>query len=234
MELLERVSNAGVVRPFKEAISGNGVAIIAEVKKASPSRGNFGLTMAVETLAGYYQDGGASAVSVLTEEEYFLGSAKDLQIVRAAVHLPVLRKDFIVDRYQLYESRVMGADAVLLIAGLLDEETLRSYLGICRELGMGALVETHCREDLANAIRSGAEIIGVNNRDLHTFKTDISHTISLANLIPDGILLVSESGIFTVDDVKRLGEAGAHAVLVGESLVRSADPAQKIRELLGG
>jgi indole-3-glycerol phosphate synthase len=232
--LLEQLRNAGEIRPFKEALSNNGVAIIAEVKKASPSRGNLGLTIPVETLAGYYQQGGASAVSVLTEEEYFLGSVADLQIVRAAVHLPVLRKDFIVDRYQLYESRVIGADAVLLIAGLLDEATLRCYLGICRELGLAALVETHTREDLTCAIRAGAGIIGINNRDLNTFKTDILHTINLANLVPDGVLLVSESGIFTAEDVKRLGEAGADAVLVGESLVRSANPAQKIRELLGG
>ncbi len=232
--LLEQLKNAGEMRPFKEALSGTGVAIIAEVKKASPSRGNFGLTIPVERLARCYQQGGASAVSVLTEEEHFQGSVADLQSVRAAVQLPVLRKDFIVDSYQIYESRVIGADAVLLIAGLLAEETLRCYLGICRELGLAALVETHSPEDMHIALRAGAEIIGVNNRDLSTFKTDISHTVSLANLVPAGVLLVSESGIFTAGDVKQLGEAGADAVLVGESLVRSADPAQKIRELLGG
>jgi indole-3-glycerol phosphate synthase len=232
--LQEQLKYAGEIRPFKEALSGKEVAIIAEVKRASPSRGSLGLRTPVETLAGHYQRGGASAISVLTEEDYFMGSVTDLQSVRAAVQLPILRKDFIVDHYQLYESRVIGADAVLLIAGLLDEETLRRYLGICRELGLATLVETHSQEDLASAIRAGAEIIGVNNRDLNTFKTDISHTISLAGLVPDGVLLVSESGIFTADDVKRLSEAGADAVLVGESLVRSADPAQKIRELLGG
>lgn len=230
--LQEQLEYAGEKRPFKDALNGKGVAIIAEVKKASPSRGNFGLKIPVETLAGHYQRGGATAVSVLTEEDYFMGSVADLQTVRAAVQLPILRKDFILDSYQLYESRVIGADAVLLIAGLLNEETLRCYLGICRELGLAALVETHSREDLASAIRAGAEIIGINNRNLNTFKTDISHTINLANLVPDGVLLVSESGIFTADDVKRLGEAGADAVLVGESLVRSADPAKKIRELL--
>lgn len=232
--LQEQLKNACDVRPFKEAISGKGVAIIAEVKRASPSRGDFRLTIPIETLAGYYQEGGASAVSVLTEEEYFQGSVADLQSVRSAVQLPVLRKDFIVDSYQLYESRVIGADAVLLIAGLLEEKVLRCYLGICRELGLAALVETHSRVELDIALRAGADIIGINNRDLNTFKTDISHTISLANLVPDGVLFVSESGIFTADDVKRLGEVGADAVLVGESLVRSADPAQKIRELLGG
>ncbi len=232
--LREKLRDAGDIRPFKEALEKEGMAVIAEVKKASPSKGDFGLTVPVDELARCYQAGGASAISVLTEEDHFHGSVADLLSVRATVNLPVLRKDFIVDSYQLYESRVIGADAVLLIAGLLDEEKLCHYLGICRELGLAALVETHNGEDLAQAIKAGADIIGVNNRNLSTFKTDISHTINLASMVPNNVLLVSESGIFTSEDVNKLAEAGAHAVLVGESLVRSNDPEQKIRELLGG
>jgi indole-3-glycerol phosphate synthase len=233
-ELKELLSGAEPVRPFAEALVKPGISVIAEVKKASPSRGDFNLETPVEELAARYGAGGARAVSVLTEEAFFKGSSADLQAVRRAVDLPVLRKDFIIDAYQLYESRVLPADAVLLIAGLLPEKTLKRYLEICGELGLAAVVEVHEAGEVAAALRAGAKILGINNRDLRTFRTDVRHTLHLAGLVPEGIILVSESGISRAEDVRKLAGAGVDAVLVGEALVLAADPAAKIRELLGG
>jgi indole-3-glycerol phosphate synthase len=232
-EVKALLADSKPVRPFRSSLQQQGMSVIAEIKKASPSRGNFGLTRDVESLAHLYEKGGAAAVSVLTEESCFGGKANDLVSVRDTLLLPVLRKDFIVDRYQLFESRMLGADAVLLIAGLLSARVLADFLEICASLRLEALVETHTREDIFTALSAGATVIGINNRDLKTFSTDISCTRKLAHLVPPHILLVSESGIQSRDEVKLLSEAGVDAVLVGEALVRAADPVLKIRELRG-
>ncbi len=230
----EKLLDAEPPRPFNEALLKPGISVIAEVKKASPSKGDFNLMFPVEELALRYEAGGARAISVLTEEDFFIGSTADLFKVRSAVSLPVLRKDFIVDSYQLYESRALGADAVLLITGLLEEKELTAFLDLCNELGLAAMVETHSEVEIKTALLAGAQIVGINNRNLQTFTTDVRHTIQLAPLVPDELLLVSESGIHTARDVDLLAAAGVDAVLVGESLVCHCDPAKKIQELVRG
>ncbi|MDW7650799.1 MAG: indole-3-glycerol phosphate synthase TrpC [Bacillota bacterium] len=232
-QLKESLTAAGSPGKFRAALTAPGISVIAEIKRASPSKGDFGLRVPITELAGQYEAGGASAISVLTEEDFFLGSQEDLTAVRQTVTLPVLRKDFVIDAYQLYETRALNADAVLLIAGFLPEKQLAGYLEICEELGLAALVETHNQEEIKLALRAGANILGINNRDLRTFRTDINRTVRLAGLIPDDVVLVSESGIHTAEDIKMLTLAGADAVLVGESLVKSADAAAKIREFSG-
>ena len=234
LSLRAKLAAASPLRPFTAALCAPGIPLIAEIKRASPSRGDFGLTMPVESLALCYQRGGARAVSVLTEEDHFQGSLADLSAVRRAVDLPVLRKDFIVDRWQLFETRLLPADAVLLIASLLPGTRLAEFLKVCRTLGLEALVETRSAEEVKRALAAGAKIIGVNNRDLHAFKIDLDLTLTLAGLIPTGVLLVSESGITAPGDLKRVAAAGAKAVLVGEALVRAVDPAATVRMLLGG
>jgi len=228
----ERLPDAEAPRPFNEALLIPGISVIAEVKKASPSKGDFNLMFPVDELAQHYEKGGARAISVLTEEDFFRGSAADLIQVRRVVRLPVLRKDFIIDSYQLYESRIMGADAVLLITGLLEEKEVTAFLDLCNELGLAALVETHSEVEIKTALRAGAKIVGINNRNLQTFTTDVSHTIQLASLVPDELLLISESGIHTARDVDLLAAAGVDAMLVGESLICHCDPAKKIQELV--
>ncbi len=220
-------------RDFKKAIAASGISLIAEVKKASPSKGVFRETFDPALLALEYETAGASALSVLTDEKFFQGSLNDLQDVSIAVKLPVLRKDFIIDEYQIYEAKYFGADAVLLIAAILQEKQLKSFRLLAEDLGLDVLVEVHSKEELASALASGAEIIGINNRDLKTFETDIFTTIELAELVPKTCLLVSESGIFTGEDVKQLASAGVDAILVGEALVTSDNINNKIRELLG-
>lgn len=232
--LRERLVDAPPLRPFAAALEAPGLSLIAEIKRASPSRGALGLTVPVEELAVNYQHGGARAISVLTEEEHFHGSVADLLVVRRAVDLPVLRKDFIVDPWQLFETRLLPADAVLLLAVLLPGKLLAEYLDLCQVLGLEALVETHSAEEVRRALDSGAKIIGVNNRNLHTFEIDPERTGRLAGLIPEGILLVSESGLATPADVSRAARAGAKAVLVGEALVRAADSAEMVRAMLRG
>lgn len=230
----EKLVDAEPLRPFLEALLEPGISVIAEVKKASPSKGDFNLKWPVTELALHYEAGGARAISVLTEEDFFKGSAADLYEVRSTVNLPVLRKDFIIDSYQLYESRGMGADAVLLIAGFLGEKELTAFLDLCSDLGLAALVETHCEDEIKTALCAGARIVGINNRNLQTFATDVRHTLQLAPFVPDDIVLVSESGIHTTSDIDLLAAAGADAVLVGESLVCNCNPAKKIQELVGG
>jgi indole-3-glycerol phosphate synthase len=234
-ELKKRlVETHQLVRSFSEALRQPGMSLIAEVKKASPSKGSFGLQVPVSELAKQYELGGARAISVLTEEDYFLGHADDLHAVRNAVTLPVLRKDFIIDSYQIYESRYLCADAILLIARLLTLKQLREFLSLSSELGMDALVEAHNAAELEMSLEAGATLIGINNRDLKTFRTNVNHTISLANLVPDEVILVSESGIQTAEEVEMLAAAAVDAILVGETLVTSESPAVKIRELTGG
>jgi indole-3-glycerol phosphate synthase len=208
-----------------------GVKIIAEVKRASPSRGRLADIPDPAALASVYEQAGASAISVLTEQRRFLGSLDDLRAVRAAVGIPVLRKDFIADAYQVYEARAAGADIVLLIVAALDQATLTSLHALAGELGMTALVETHSAEEIARALDAGAAVVGVNARDLDTFELDRDLFGSLADRIPSGVVRVAESAVQTPADVAHYRSAGADVVLVGEALVTS-DPKQRLAEFL--
>lgn len=208
-----------------------GLAIIAEVKKASPSAGILRADFAPVQIARIYADNGAAAISVLTDQPFFQGDLKYLESIRAAVRLPLLRKDFILDAYQVVEARAAGADAVLLIAEILDQKTLVALFQEIRRHGMEALVELYDADNLPRVLDSGARVVGVNNRDLRTFQTRLEHTLDLAQRIPRDICLVSESGIRTCDDMRRLEAAGVKAVLIGETFMRSADIAAAFRSL---
>ena len=220
-------------RDFVSALRGGDIRLIAEIKRASPSKGLLRANMDAASLARTYTQGGAAAISVLTESEYFLGSFTDLEAVRKQINLPLLCKDFIVDQYQIYEARSHGADAVLLIAAILTQDELKALLETARSLGITALVEIHNRGELTKALRLSPRIIGINNRNLEDFSVDLETTARLRLLIPSSIAVVSESGIHTREDVLRLQEAGVTAILVGEALVTSTDPTAKIAELLG-
>ena len=220
---------------FSGALMGEGVRLIAEAKRASPSRGVLRRDYDPVALALTYAQNGAAAVSVLTDGPYFGGSLEDLSRVKEALaphRLPVLRKDFILDPYQIYEARAAGADAVLLIAAVLEGGRLKELLQVARELWVQCLVEVHDAPQVHRALEAGAEVIGINNRDLRTFHTDLRVTEELRPLIPRGKVVVSESGIATAQDVARLRRAGVHAVLVGEALVTAPDVAAKVRELV--
>jgi indole-3-glycerol phosphate synthase len=213
--------------------SPHGMHVIAEVKKASPSKGVIRTDFRPQEIAEAYARGGASALSVLTEEDFFQGADAYLQSIAAAVPLPALRKDFIVESYQVYEAKILGASAYLLIAACLEEDALTNLIALGREIGLAALVEVHDEAETRKALRSGASLIGINNRDLRTFHTDLETTFRLRQNIPEGIPVVSESGIFTREDVQRLQSRNVQAVLVGESLMREKDVESKLRELLG-
>jgi indole-3-glycerol phosphate synthase len=218
---------------FAGALAARGaVALIAEVKRASPSAGLIRKDFDAVAIAQTYQQHGATCISVLTDAKFFQGSLDDLRRVRAAVEIPVLRKDFILDAYQLLEARAAGADAVLLIAECLDDCQLRGLHNQTIELGMAPLVELYDPENLPRVLEAGATLIGVNNRDLRSFKTDLEHVIRLRSRVPDDCLLVAESGICTAADVERLRAAGIDAMLVGESLMRADDIAAAVDELL--
>ncbi|MFA5866521.1 MAG: indole-3-glycerol phosphate synthase TrpC [Actinomycetota bacterium] len=219
--LMLRANFIAPARDFKDALGGPNLSLIAEIKKASPSRGVLSKDMEPGVLAVSYELAGADALSVLTDREFFDGGLDDLVTARAVTDLPVMRKDFIIDEYQIYEAKAYGADAVLLIAGLLDAQTLNSFLALCDAIDIHALVETHTEEDVSKAVSAGAGIIGVNNRDLNTFETDVAATERLLPGLPEGILKVSESGIFGRGEAGRVRAAGADAVLVGESLIRA-------------
>ena len=220
--------------PFETALRSGGMSFICEIKRASPSKGHIVSAFPYLQIAEEYEAAGANAVSVLTEPDYFLGSTKYLKEIRERVSLPLLRKDFIVDEYQIYESKIIGADAILLICALLDADTLKKYLDLSRALGLSALVEAHDAEEVSKAVSAGARIIGVNNRNLNTFEVDIHNCIRLRPLVPDEILFVAESGIKTADDIKALKKAKVDAVLIGETLMRSADKIAALDELKGG
>ncbi len=220
-------------RPFAAALTGPDIALIAEVKKASPSAGLISPDFSPVRLADQYEANGASAISVLTDEHFFQGSLNDLRRVKVNVTLPVLRKDFIFDPYQVVEARAAGADCVLLIVTILEDEQLRSLADLARTMGMAALIEVHNEEETRRALDAGATLIGINNRDLRTFKVDLRTTERLRKLIPNGHIVVSESGIHHPADVAMLREWNVDAMLVGESLVRAGDIGQKVRELLG-
>jgi indole-3-glycerol phosphate synthase len=218
---------------FAEALRGEQIALIAEIKKASPSKGVIRADFDHERIAATYAENGASALSVLTDEAYFQGHDAYLTQARQVAQLPALRKDFTVDPYQVYEARRLGADALLLIVALLDGGQLEDFQGLGHELGLACLVEVHTRDEAARAVEAGAELIGINNRDLKTFKTCLDTTFELMDGLPDGVLRVSESGINHREDVERLQAAGVDAVLVGEALMREEDIGAKVRELLG-
>jgi indole-3-glycerol phosphate synthase len=222
-------------RPFLKRLlqpGQTGVNIIAEIKRASPSKGKLCPDLDPAALAGSYASGGAACLSVLTDHPFFQGSPEDLMAARAATDIPVLRKDFLISPCQIYESCILGADAVLLIARILSADQLHELLDLCHELDMDALVEVHSEPDVASAIRSGAKLIGINNRNLQTFHTDIAISLHLVSLLAPDQTPVAASGIQNRHDIKRLLEAGIFNFLIGESLVRSKDPAVSLRSLM--
>jgi indole-3-glycerol phosphate synthase len=219
-------------RDFRTALCARVPAVIAEVKKASPSKGVLCADFDPVAIATTYRRGGASAISVLTDESFFQGSLAHLEAVRAAVDVPVLRKDFTIADAHIVEAAAHGADAILLIAALLSEREMRDFREAAARYGMAALVEVHNRRELDAAIASGAEILGVNNRNLHTFEVTLDTSLALAEHIPAGVVRVSESGIHNASDVARLRSAGYTAFLVGEHLMKSGDPAEALRQLV--
>ncbi len=219
--------------PFERALRQEGISFICEVKKASPSKGVIAETFPYVEIAKEYEHAGASALSVLTEPYYFQGSNTYLQEIAGQVNIPILRKDFTVDAYMLYEAKIIGASAVLLICAILNDAELEEYAAVAQELGLSALVEAHTEEEVCRAKKCGARIIGVNNRDLKTFHVDIHTSERLRRLVPEDVVYVSESGIRTPDDVRRLKENGTDAVLIGETLMRSADKKAALDTLRG-
>lgn len=232
---LQKKASSRRADSFAKAVKAEGgINLIAEIKKASPSKGVLLADFDPAKLARTYAENGAAALSVLTDSRFFQGDSAHLRVAKQVSRLPALRKEFIIDEYQLWETLVMGADAVLLIVAALEKSQLQDFLRISAQLGLDALVEVHDAAQLDAALEAEARIIGINNRDLRTFHTDLRTTLELATRIPEGAILVSESGIKTAADVNRLKEAGVDAILVGEALVTSADIPAKMRELLGG
>ena len=218
---------------FEKALKKDDIAFICECKKASPSKGVIAGDFPYLQIAKAYESAGADCISVLTEPKWFLGSDRYLQEIAAAVHIPCLRKDFTVDAYMLYEAKCLGAAAVLLICSILSEEQIKAYIQICDTLGLSALVEAHDEAEIKTALRCGARIIGVNNRNLKDFSVDTDNSRRLRRLIPKDVVFVSESGVKTPEDVQLLREVGADAVLIGETLMRAADKKQILNELRG-
>jgi indole-3-glycerol phosphate synthase len=218
-------------RDFRAALTGKQPAVIAEIKKASPSKGVLAPDFAPARIAAAYDEGGAAALSVLTDEQFFQGGLHDLEAARAAAGLPVLRKDFTIGAAQITEAAAHGADAILLIAAILSEREIRDFREAAARYQLSALVEVHNRRELDAAIGAGADLIGVNNRDLNTFEVTLETSLRLAEHMPAGVVRVSESGIHSAKDVATLRAAGFHAFLVGEHLMKSADPAAALRRL---
>ncbi|MBD3425840.1 MAG: indole-3-glycerol phosphate synthase TrpC [Candidatus Omnitrophica bacterium] len=232
-ELKDKASSMYTKSMFRKSISRRGhINLIAEIKRSSPSKGIIRQDFDPLRIALAYQASGASAISVLTDERFFDGKLEYLKLVKERVTIPVLRKDFIIDEYQIYETLVSGADALLLIAQILTQEELTRYLAFTRELGMDALVEVHNEEDVEKALASNAAIIGINNRDLSDFNVDISNTQRLIRLIPETKVIVSESGIETYEQVMFLKSLGVNCVLIGETFMRAENIGQKVRELI--
>ncbi len=211
-----------------------GINVIAEIKRASPSRGIIRSDLDVAKYASDYELGGANALSVLTDSRYFKGSIEDFKKARKNTSLPVLRKDFIISSYQLYESSAIGADAVLLIVRILSTQQLKDYIDLCAKIGMDVLVETHSKEDIKTASLSGAKLIGINNRNLSSFETDVETSVRLASLLTPDQVAVAESGIKSREDIEKLMDAGIRNFLIGESLVRAPDAKAFLQTLLGG
>ena len=234
-DLEQRLTARDLDRPFSEALTGPGVSIIAEHKRRSPSAGDIRPGSSVTEIVQAYESGGASALSILTEPDFFGGSLGDLEEARGASRLPILRKDFIVDPYQLYESAVLGADAILLIVAALDQRTLQELHAEARRLDLDVLVEVHTEHELECALDVvDADVIGINNRDLNDFSVDVERTFELLTDVPAGKTVVSESGFHTREQLEELERVGVDAVLIGESLMRAPDPEEATRALTGG
>ncbi|MCC6543023.1 MAG: indole-3-glycerol phosphate synthase TrpC [Nitrospirae bacterium] len=235
-ELIPRLRDLEAPRDFFNAVlnrSNSCVNLIAEIKKKSPVKGVLIEDLKVDDIAKQYEEAGASAISVITEEDFFSGNPEYIAAAKKAAQIPVLRKDFLFDEYHIYEARYLGADALLLIAAILEPSSLTEFISMSSELGMPALVEVHDERELEKALRAEAQIVGINNRDLKTFNVDINTTLRIIKEIPRDKVIVSESGIYSNDDIRVLGDAGVHAVLVGESIVTAKDVGEKIKELLG-
>ncbi|AFA48815.1 indole-3-glycerol phosphate synthase TrpC [Acetobacterium woodii] len=218
---------------FEKALAGEAISFICEVKKASPSKGIIAEAFPFLEIARDYQDAGAQAISVLTEPTFFLGANEYLTAIKKEVSIPILRKDFIIDEIQIYESRQIEADAILLICSILEPEQLKKYIGLADSLGLSVLVEAHDEAEVKTALAAGARMIGVNNRDLKTFEVDINNSIRLRKMVPETIIFVSESGIKTVQDVNNLKINGTNAVLIGETLMRSSNKKDELNKLRG-
>ena len=218
---------------FEVALRKSGLSFICECKKASPSKGLIAPDFPYLQIAKEYEAAGADAISVLTEPEFFLGDDKFLSEISAQVSIPCLRKDFVVDEYMIYQAKILGASAVLLICAILDDIQLKNFIATCDELGLSSLVEAHDENEIQRAIDCGARIIGVNNRNLKDFSVDMDNAKKLRELVPSEIIFVSESGVKSADDIKRIRELGADAVLIGEVLMRAADKKLKLDELKG-
>lgn len=231
--LKERVSQLTIdyTYPFEKALMGEQLSFICEVKKASPSKGVIAENFPYIDIAKDYKKAGASAVSVLTEPFWFKGEDKFLTEISKEISLPVLRKDFVVDEYMIYEAKLIGASAVLLIAAILTDSQIKEYLSLCKDLGLSALCEAHTEEEVSRLVSNGAEIVGVNNRDLKTFKVDISTAENLRKAVPQSLLFVAESGIKTPEDIKRLHDIGTNAVLIGETFMRSENKDEMLKYL---
>ncbi|MCC8130489.1 MAG: indole-3-glycerol phosphate synthase TrpC [Oscillospiraceae bacterium] len=234
-EVVEQALSIKKAKPFyfEEKLREPGISFICEVKRASPSKGLIAPDFPYLEIARDYEKAGADAISVLTEPEFFMGSSLYLSEIRKEVEIPILRKDFTVDEYMIYEALTIGADAVLLICALLDTDTLRSYISIADKLGLSCIVEAHDETEVKSALSAGARIVGVNNRNLKDFTVDITNSARLRKLVPSDIIFISESGIKTRDDVKKLEDENVNAVLIGETFMRSPDKAAMLRELRG-
>lgn len=233
---LEQVCKEAMAMPrgdfrFAHALSVPALSFICEVKKASPSKGILSPDFPYLEIARSYEAAGADCISVLTEPKWFLGSEDIFREIRHAVRLPMLRKDFTIDEYQIYEAKLMGADAVLLICALLDTETIRYYLQICNDLGLTAVVETHDAQEIASALSAGAKVVGINHRNLKDFSVDLHLSGQLSKMLPQDVLFVAESGVSSPKDVAALKEIGAHAVLVGEYMMRQEDKKEALMAL---
>ena len=220
--------------PFKKALSEDGISIIAEVKRASPSKGLIAEDFDYVAIAKEYEAAGASAISVLTEPYFFKGSNDYLKEIAENVSIPILRKDFVIDEYMIWEAKLLGASAVLLIVSILDIATLKKFLDLAHDLGLSAIVETHDGSEITTAVNVGAEIIGVNNRNLNDFTVDIENSVSLRRCVGGDVIFISESGIKTKEDVARLKENDVDAVLIGETLMKCDDKKTMISELKNG
>ena len=230
-QLQEGISESPTPRSMKQALASSTSGIIAEFKRRSPSKGWIQEEACPEEIVPSYAAAGASALSILTDEKFFGGSLKDIRAARPLVEIPILRKDFIIDEYMIYEAKLLGASCVLLIAALLDTETIRQYKAICDQLGLSALVEAHDEAEAASALAAGARMVGVNNRNLKDFTVDIHNSTRLRELVPRNVLFVAESGIKTAEDIAELVSAGVNGVLIGETLMRSPDKARMLDEL---
>ncbi|MBA7546066.1 Indole-3-glycerol phosphate synthase [subsurface metagenome] len=231
--LSSKIPGLPSTRNFEDVLTEPGIALIAEVKKASPSAGIIRQEFNPLKIAKIYEENNVSAISVLTEEKYFLGNLNLLSRIKKITKIPILQKDFILEKYQIYEARFYGADGILLIAAILSEKKIKDFLGLVHQLGMSAILEVHNDEDLKKVLITEAKIIGINNRNLKTLKVDLGTTLKLREKIPSGKIVVSESGIKDYEDIQLLKKCGIDAILVGESLLQSKNIGKKIRELIG-